>query len=336
MSQAMVPAKERMDSLRSLFDKARPAIADVLPRHLTPDRLIRVTLAAVSRTPLLLQCTPQSILQGVMVASQLGLEPTGVLGSAYLVPYKNNKTGNYEAQLIPGYRGLIDLARRSGQIVSIESHVVYENDKFTYKQGLAPTLDHEPTMGEPGKMIAVYAVAHLTGGGSQFEVMTKAEVDKIRSRSRAGQSGPWVSDYDEMARKTVIRRLAKYLPVSVEFATGLQLQADAEAGEVTDYGTIVDLPEEFIEADEIQTRTETVKDKIKAATGNAKTAIPSGLITAEQKANLADAIEDCNAPDYVWSLVSVKFDAPTYEDIATKQYDDVMKFIAEHRESIAP
>lgn len=266
----LVPARERIKSLRALFEKAKSAIAEVLPRHLTPERIARVTLAAVSRTPLLLECEPRTILQSVMVAAQLGLEPTGVLGSAYLVPYRNGKTGKYEAQLIIGYRGLIDLARRSGQILSIEARLVRRDDRFRCQFGLSPVLEHEPNWeSQEAEVTHIYAVAHLTGGGTQFEVMTFAEIEGIRRRSKAKDSGPWQSDWEEMGRKTVVRRLSKYLPLSVEFATALEIQANAEAGEPTDYAAIADLPDlSVIDAElaepEPTTTTEKVKEKLKA------------------------------------------------------------------------
>lgn len=266
-STSMVPAKGPMDTIRALFDKAKPAIAEVLPHHLTAERVLRVTLAAVSRTPLLLQCSPQSLLQSVMVAGQLGLEPTGgVLGQAYLVPYRNSKTGKYEAQLIPGYRGLIDLARRSGNVESLSAYPVFANDTFSYQLGSEPKVEHKPTLSDdPGALVAVYAVARLTDCSvPQIEVMSRTQVDRIRSRSKAKDSGPWVTDYEEMARKTVVRRLSKYLPMSVEFATGLQLQDDAERGERTNYGDLVELPSEIIEAEETETTTDRVKAKVKA------------------------------------------------------------------------
>jgi recombination protein RecT len=156
-----------------------------------------------------------------MQAAQLGLEPTGVLGGAYLVPYKETCT------LIIGYRGLIDLARRSGQIESIEAHVVYSNDRFRCHYGLSPVLEHEPAWeGPPGAVKAVYAIAKMKDGGMQLEVMTRAQVDAIKARSKTSGSGPWVTDYDEMARKTVVRRIAKYLPLTTELSDALQIDAD--------------------------------------------------------------------------------------------------------------
>lgn len=233
-------------TLRDLLEKAKPKLAEVTPKHLSADRLVRIAVASCSKTPQLLQCSPTSVLNSVMQAAQLGLEPGGPLGDAYLVPYKN------ECTLIVGYRGLVSLARRSGQIISIEAHVVHERDHFVCKYGLDAVLVHEPNWSaDPGQVIAVYAVARLRDGGVQYEVMTKAQVEAIRSRSRAGSSGPWVSDWAEMARKTVVRRLCKYLPLSVEMAEALDLDERTETSSVNTATAGLDV------ADEVETKTAT-------------------------------------------------------------------------------
>ena len=216
-----------LNSVQTLLEASRGAIASRLPKHITPDRIIKVALTAVNRTPALLTCTRESLMLAVVQAAELGLEPGGALGEGYLVPYGN------QAQFIPGYRGLISLARRSGQIVSVEAHPVYEGDCFTCSFGLNPTLEHTPNWDatETGRLKLLYAVARLKDGGVQYEVLTRAQIEAVRSRSKASKSGPWVTGYDEMARKTAIRRLFKYLPVSVEMARALELQAGAESGE---------------------------------------------------------------------------------------------------------
>lgn len=225
---ALAPTgQQKLARVRTLLEKAMPKIREVLPRHVDAGKLIRVTIAAVSRTPALLDCDPISICQGVMVASRLGLEPDGTLGSAYLVPFAK------KAQLIVGYRGLVDLARRSGEVVKVDSAVVHKGDKFRYSLGDEPRIEHEPELDaeKAGLPVAVYAVATYKTGEKQREVMTWAQVEAIRARSRASGSGPWVTDTEEMARKTVIRRLCKHLPMSVELAAGLKLQAAAESGD---------------------------------------------------------------------------------------------------------
>jgi len=205
----MPVSREKMDTFKGLVESRRDAIQAMLPKHLSAERICRVAIMAASRNPLLLECDQASIVRAVMTASQLGLEPGSPIGGAHLVPFRNGRTGKHEAQLIIDYRGLIDLARRSGNIVSIEAHVVHKADRFTCQFGLDAKLEHEPswTAEDPGPMVAVYAVAKLKDGGEQAEVMTRAQVDAIRKRSRASDGGPWVTDYDEMARKTVVKRL---------------------------------------------------------------------------------------------------------------------------------
>ncbi len=216
-----------MGKIVARCEGGRAQLEDLIPDHKNADTFIRLALAAVARTPKLLECTPASILRCLLVAGRLGLEPDGILGSAYMVPYGK------EAVLIPGYRGLVDLARRSGSVEKIEARAVYEHDAFELEFGIAPVLKHVPFSGpERGPLKAVYAVAYLVGGGTQADCMWKHEVDKIRDRSPAGRSGPWQTDYEEMAKKTVVRRLCKMLPLSVELAAGALLQAGAEVGQV--------------------------------------------------------------------------------------------------------
>ncbi len=212
------------------------SITRVLPQHMKADRLVRIALQAASRTPALLECTRESFVLALVSAAQLGLEAGGLLGSAYLVPYRN-KNGNREVQLIPGYRGLIDLARRSGAVKKIEARVVRKGDEFRLDYG-AERITHVPATTEdaddPGSgdvgILGAYAVATLSDGEKQFEFMSRAEIDAIRRRSRAANDGPWVTDYSEMARKTVVRRLAKYLPLSAELARAMEIEDNAESG----------------------------------------------------------------------------------------------------------
>lgn len=199
-------------------------IRERLPSHMASmaQRFTKTIITAASKNPAILECTRESILISVMTAAELGLEPGGALGEGYLVPY--SQKGVKTCQFIPGYRGLISLARRSGQIVSIEAHVVRDGDEFECEFGLEPKLIHKPNTGDKlGDVRAAYAVAKIVGGGVQYEMMVKSEIDAIRNRSRAGEFGPWKTDYSEMARKTVVRRLFKYLPVSVEMARAMEV-----------------------------------------------------------------------------------------------------------------
>jgi recombination protein RecT len=188
-----------------------------------------------------------------MQCAQLGLEPGSALGHAYLLPFENRRKGIAEVQFILGYRGMIDLARRSGQILSLEARAVYASDKFHVALGLNPDLIHEPAWEDEdrGSLRFVYAVAKLKDGGTQFDVMSRAEVERVRSKSKAGNSGPWLDHFEEMAKKTVIRRLFKYLPMSIEMAGAMEqderldinlpqdnplMTIDAETGEIDAQG----------------------------------------------------------------------------------------------------
>lgn len=253
MSTAIVRSKENLAALLSQ-ENVVSQIRPILPKHLTIDRLVKCVLLAAARQPKLLECTTTSIVRAVMTAAELGLEPTGTLGHGYIVPYGT------EATLIPGYRGLITLARRSGMMKKIEARVVYAEDVFDVELGLDSKLVHKPNFdADPSdaNIRFVYAVAELVDGSTQFEVMTRKQVDGIRNRSKAARNGPWVTDYAEMARKTVVRRLCKYLPLSVEMVKALELVDEHEGLAET-----VDVQARVIEPGE--NRTEQVKAVLKS------------------------------------------------------------------------
>jgi len=208
---------------RVFLEKQKRQMAAALPSHISPDRMIRLACTEFSKNPALQKCTQVSVFGAIIQASQLGLE-VGVLGQAYLVPYRNNKTNTTEAQFIPGYKGLISLARRSGEVSSIETHIVYENDEFDLVLGIDSNLRHKPQLdSDRGQPRLVYGVAKFKDGGHHLEWMSIADVNKIRARSKASGSGPWVTDYEQMVRKTLIRRMANYLPMSIEFQSAIQI-----------------------------------------------------------------------------------------------------------------
>lgn len=215
---------------KDFLEKQKHQIAAALPKHVSPDRMIRLACTEFSKNPLLQKCTPVSIFGSIIQASQLGLE-IGVIGQAYLVPYRNNKTNQYEAQLIPGYKGLISLARRSGEVSSIETHIVYANDTFELELGIDSRVRHVPYLeGDRGAPRLVYGVAKFKDGGYHFEWMPLEEVDRIRKRSKAANNGPWVTDYEQMVRKTLIRRMSNYLPMSVELAAAINVSDAVDEG----------------------------------------------------------------------------------------------------------
>lgn len=216
--KAAAPSAAKPKTIEDYLKQMAPAMQEALPKHLSVDRLTRLTMTTIRTNPDLKNADVPSLLGAVMQAAQLGLEP-GLLGQCYLLPFKNNKKGITEVQFIIGYKGMIDLARRSGHIESIYAHAVYEKDEFEYELGLEPKLKHKPTMeSDRGEFIGAYAVAHFKDGGYQFEFMPKSEIERRKGRSKAANSkySPWHTDYEEMAKKTVVRHMWKYLPISVE------------------------------------------------------------------------------------------------------------------------
>lgn len=224
--QAMSPKKR----VTAMLEASKGIIAQALPKHMNPERLLRVATQAATTTPALLECYTPSLVGAIIQCSTMGLEPNTVLGHAYLVPFKNKKKARTDVQVIIGYKGLIDLARRSGQITSIAAHAVHENDEFDFQYGLEEKLAHKPSMGDRGNIVAFYAVAHMKDGGYAYEVMSVDEVKLIMVGTQSrGAYGPWKDNFSEMGRKTVIRRLSKFLPLSVEFATATALDGMAAA-----------------------------------------------------------------------------------------------------------
>lgn len=234
------------EQIAHLLKVKHSEIAKMLPKHLNAERLLKVAQIAATTTPALAKCDVASLVGAIGQCAQMGLEPNTVLGHAYLVPFNTKRKdvdGNERwvnsVQVIIGYKGLIDLARRSGQIVSIAAHEVCANDEFELVYGLDEKLNHTPAMEERGPIIGFYAVAKLKDGGHAFEFMSRMQVEAIRDASQGWQQAikfkktdihPWKKDFPEMGRKTVIRRLAKYLPLSVEFQTAAALDGMAEGG----------------------------------------------------------------------------------------------------------
>lgn len=196
-------------------------VAKALPGMFTPERFMRVTLTAFNKNPGLWDCSKSSIASVILQCAQFGVEPDG--RHAHVIPYKG------EATLQLDYKGLVALVRRSGDVVSLHVDVVCMADEFDYNLG--EVQRHSIDFKKPrGDVYAVYAMARLKDGSSQVQVMTKDEVEGIRKRSRSGASGPWVTDWNEMAKKTVFRRLTKWLPLSFEAAQAVQHDTEREFG----------------------------------------------------------------------------------------------------------
>lgn len=208
--------------VNALMTSQRKQIEMALPRHMSPDRMLRIALTEIRKNPDLGACDPYSFLGAIIQCAQLGLEPGSGLGHAYLIPFRNKKKGIVECNMIPGYKGLIDLSRRSGQVLSISARIVHEKDKFEYVYGDDEKIIHVPAPDvDPGKITFCYAISHIKGGGIQREVMSRAQLDG--HRTRFSHNNPvWESDFDEMCRKTLVRRIVKYLPMSPEMAIAIE------------------------------------------------------------------------------------------------------------------
>ena len=218
----MSAAKAEKKTMRAYIKAMEPAIKKALPSVITPERFTRMVLSALSATPKLAECSPQSFLAAMMTAAQLGVEPNTALGQAYLLPYRNH--GNMECQFQLGYKGLIDLAYRSGEVSVIQAHTVYENDVFEYELGMDPKLRHVPAKADRGEAVAYYAMFKTKDGGYGFEVMSVDDVQRHAqrySKSYGSGSSPWRSNFDEMAKKTVLKRALKYAPLKSDFVRGV-------------------------------------------------------------------------------------------------------------------
>lgn len=250
-------AIKQVNTIRAMLEKSKGQIAMALPKHLSADRIIRVAMTSIQRTPTLLECDPISLIGAVIQSSQLGLEPDGILGHAYLVPFRNTKKNCMEVQFIPGYKGLIDLARRSGQVNRISAHVVYENEQFVMEFGTKEALEHKPMPPSlRGKRKGVYAVAVLNDGSAHFEWLWDEEIEAVKRQSKAANFGPWKTHEDEMVRKTAIRRLVKYLPLSVELAKAAAVDELADAGVST--AELFDNPFVTIDEEDAGTGSKTI------------------------------------------------------------------------------
>ncbi|MEE1085789.1 MAG: recombinase RecT [Schaedlerella sp.] len=205
-------------SISDIIKAMEPEIKKALPSVITPERFTRMALSALNTTPKLQECSQMSFLGALMNAAQLGLEPNTPLGQAYLIPYRNK--GKLECQFQVGYKGMLDMVYRNPEIQTVQAQCVYENDQFEYELGLEPKLIHKPALKDRGELLSVYALWKSKNGGFGFEVMSKADIDahaRKFSQSFGSSYSPWKTNYEEMAKKTVIKRCLKYAPVKSDF-----------------------------------------------------------------------------------------------------------------------
>lgn len=215
--------------------------AAALPKHIDSERFIRIAITTIRQNPKLAECSQESLLGALMTSAQLGLEP-GVLGQCYLIPYGKNCSFQIS------YKGMIELLRRSGQLKDIYAYSVYSNDEFEMVYGLRRDLKHKPKLdGDRGEMIGCYCAAILKDDTTAFEFMTKKEIETHMKRfSKSYNNGPWQTDFEAMAHKTVVKKMLKWLPVSVEFLESASKDektfiADKNIKEVKEVETFTDV-----------------------------------------------------------------------------------------------
>ena len=265
-----VAETKKPKTIQDYIQKMAPEIEKALPSVITPERFTRITLSALSTNPLLQQCTPKSFLGAMMTSAQLGLEPNTPLGQAYLIPRKNGKTQEWECQFQLGYKGLIDMAHRSEHIRDIQAHVVYEADEFVYELGLEPKLIHKPAAANRGKPTHFYAVYHTRSGGYGFEVMSVEDVrqhaQKFSDSFKRGTFSPWQTNFEEMAKKTVLKRALKYAPMSTDYVKAA-IQDETIKTELAK--DMFDVPDEAIVTEFTDETIDPETGEIKEATVNA-------------------------------------------------------------------
>lgn len=308
-SRQSLAAMKPKEQISYLLNQRKGEIAKMLPKHLNAERLLKVAQIAATTTPALAKCDVASLVGAIGQCAQMGLEPNTVLGHAYLVPFNTKrKDANGQerwvnsVQVIIGYKGLIDLARRSGQIISIAAHEVCESDEFELVYGLDEKLTHKPAMGERGEVIGFYAVAKLKDGGHAFEFMSRHQVEKIRDGSQGWQQAVklkkqavhlWQAHFVEMGRKTVIRRLAKFLPLSIEFQTAAALDELAESGRDQHIETALEGDYNILGDDAPLIEDQSSEESIDTDTGEIMTATETSEL--DQYEDLRLALGECRS-----------------------------------------
>lgn len=292
MNQALTQSPNRqVASVRDFLNQpaVKKQIVAALPKHLTPERMIRVITTAITNTPKLAECTRDSLVAAIVEATTLGLEPNTSLGEAYLIPYGK------QAKLIIGYRGFLAMARRSGEISYAVSEIVFANDLFKVTLGTSREIIHEPLLtGDRGAKIGVYSLVIYRDGSRDFEYMTASDVEKIKNRSKASNDGPWKTDENEMWRKTPMRRHAKRWPLSAEDRERVMND------EYTDYG--IANPGEHIPE-------------------------PPTVISQEQRESLVAAARRSKLNNPATAKLVESFGFKTMSAITVDRYDDILSAI---------
>lgn len=232
-------AEKKTKTIFDIIQAGAKQFATALPKHINSERFVRIAITTIRQNPKLAQCSQESLLGALMVSAQLGLEP-GTLGQCYLIPYGR------ECQFQIGYKGMIELLRRSGQLKDIYAYSVYENDDFEITYGLDRNLIHKPNLANKGNFLGCYCVAILKDDTRAFEYMTKEEIEAHAKKfSKTFGNGPWKTDFEAMAHKTVVKKMLKWLPLSVEFLENIE--KDDKSFKVADTKNAEDI--EIIESD---------------------------------------------------------------------------------------
>ena len=252
---ALSPAKQKEMRVAKVVHSMNTMLKQALPNFMTPERMIRVCLTQFRLNPKLMSCNEGSIVGAIIQSAQLGLEP--IMGYSYLIPYGS------ECQFQLGYKGLIQLFYRSENALSLEARVVYQNDKFEYSYGLNSTLIHIPATKNAGPAIGYYAVAKLKNGVCSFEYRTIEQIKEHAKRYSKAKTGPWIDNFDEMGKKTLIKMTLKYMPLSVEMQKALDSD---ESVKTIDHNTedIFEVP--TADLDSIKTEDDPVETKKKKET----------------------------------------------------------------------
>jgi recombination protein RecT len=354
--QSNVPArvpKTGINDLRRLLEQYKGQIAMALPKHVTPERMIRVALTAFSRTPLLAECSATSICGALVSASILGLEPDGMSGEAFLIPYWSTKAGGYECQMQPGYKGIVKLARNTGEIQQIDAQPVRENDVFKMQKGTGAFLLHEVDIRKNrGPIIGYWAGYELKDGGRNYEYMSVSEIEAHRDQYSQGAykksrgqfvlddnqqkilTGPWKDSPDWMYRKTVLMQSLKLAPKSYQLRTAMTLSDTADAGVAQ---TFVDLPKELnpVPMDEPNDEStpriaepQAKADPAKPAAA-AKDALQSVILISDTQARRLEQI----AEEQGWRSLDVlgwltkEYKIGSVSDIKAVDYDHIIEII---------
>jgi len=287
------PLKANEDIVTQLRREfAKPSVANELKAALqlnpdiTPERLLRTLITQIRKNPMLLACSLQSLMSCAIQAAEEGLDFS--LGQAYAVPYKNKKrfpdgseTWVTEAQYQRGYQGLVELVMRAGEVDDIKAYPLHKNDQFTLRRGYEEVLEHIPNISDPGEVVGFYAYYLKANGRRGCEFMTKADVDKVRARSKSKDNGPWVTDYSEMGRKTVLKRLCKHLRKSVKALSAIEEEDAIEFGDATGIDLNLGALPEATEPQDAAPATEPAADAPKALDAP-PAQIQQPTVTAEQ------------------------------------------------------